>query len=468
MCLSCEYKKIIAVFFVMLFFLPMTCFAGSLLETTTIETEKIDLIVGKSLVMKLGIPIKKKLRVSIGNPEIADFQVLPPNEIYIKGLSPGVTNLILWQEDELLAIYDVEVTYDVSRLKEKLYQVLPDETDIQVFAANDTITLLGKVSNNGNLSRALMLAKSYAPKDKVNNLLEVGGTHQVMLEITMAEMDRSVGKDMGIDFSFFNESGDVFATILGPLGQNTPIGGASISPSVNSFFQFSSGSSSWSGFIQALQEDGLIKILSEPNLIALSGQTASFLAGGEFPIPVLTGLIEGNISFEYKEYGVGLQFTPFVLDQGRINIKVDTEVSELDFATAAQFGGFLVPGIKTRRAATTLDLADGQSFALAGLLSENIRENIKKFPFLGDIPVLGTLFKSTSFQKNETELVIIATPRFVKPIDGKTLPLPTDAYEEPGDAEIYLNIMKEDIPVTDFQAVEGKLDGEFGHTFEDN
>jgi pilus assembly protein CpaC len=456
-------KKVMILFLTVLFFLPVTSPAAGLLESVGMETEKIELIAGKSLVMKLGTPIKKKIRVSLGSPEIADCLVLPPDEIYIKGITAGVTNLILWQEDELLAIYDVEVSYDVSRLKEKLYQVMPDETDIQVFSANDTVTLLGKVSNNANLSRALVLAKSYAPEDKVNNLMEVGGTHQVMLEVKVAEMSRSLGKELGIDVSFFNESGDLAATILGGLGDNTPLVSGTLSAAVNSFFRFSSGSATWTGFLQALQEDGLVKILSEPNLIALSGQTASFLAGGEYPIPVPD--FEGTTTIEYKEYGVGLQFTPFVLGPDRISIKVNTEVSELDFTTAVQFAGFVIPGLRTRKAATTIDLADGQSFALAGLLSEDVRENVKKFPFLGDIPILGTLFKSTSFQKNETELVIIATPRFVKTFDAQNQPLPTDAYVEPDDAEIYLNIRREYIQPSSDLSIEGTLDGEFGHTF---
>jgi len=460
-------KKIMLLFLAVLFFLPVTCPAAGLLESDGMETEKIELIAGKSLILKLAVPIKEKLRVAIGSPEIADCLILPsdkrPKEIYIKGITAGTTNMILWQEDELLAIYDVEVSYDVSRLKEKLYQMLPDEPGIQVFSANDSVTLLGKVSNNTNLSRALVLAKSYAPEGKVNNLMEVGGTHQIMLEIKVAEMSRSLGKDLGIDVSFFNESGDLGATILSQLGDNTPLVTGTISSAVNSFFRFSSGSATWTGFIQALQEDGLVKILSEPNLIALSGQTASFLAGGEYPIPVPSGLGETSITF--KEYGVGLNFTPFVLSPDRISIKVNTEVSELDFTTAVQFGGFVVPGLRTRKASTTIDLADGQSFALAGLLSEDIRENVKKFPFLGDIPILGTLFKSTSFQKNETELVIIATPRFVKTMDVQNQPLPTDAYAEPDNAEIFLNIRKEYIQPSKDLSIEGTLDGEFGHTF---
>ncbi|MDT8380436.1 MAG: type II and III secretion system protein family protein [Desulfotignum sp.] len=456
-------KKMMVLFLAVLFFLPVTSPAAGLLESAGMETEKIELIVGKSLILKLGTPFKEKDRISIGSPEIANFEILSTSEIYIKGLSVGTTNLILWQgqKDRPLAIYDVEVSYDVSRLKEKLYQALPDETDIQVFSTNKTVTLLGKVSNNTNLSRALVLAKAYAAEGAVNNLLEVGGTHQIMLEVTVAEMSRSLGKDLGIDVSFFNESGDLGVINLGQLGVN--VGASSISGAVTSFFQFSKGSATWTGFIQALQEDGLVKILSEPNLIALSGQSASFLAGGEYPIPVPSGL--GETSIEFKEYGVGLNFTPFVLSPDRISIKVDTEVSELDFSTAVQFGGFVVPGVKTRRAATTIDLADGESFALAGLLSENVRENVKKFPFLGDIPILGTLFKSTAFQKNETELVIIATPRFIKPMDHRNITLPSDAYEEPDNAEIYLNINKEYLQPSSDLSSEGTLDGDFGHTF---
>jgi len=458
-------KKLMVLFLAVLFFIPITSSAAGLLESAGMEPEKIELIVGKSLIMKLGTPFKDKDRISIGSDEIANFKILSTNEIYIKGLSVGTTNLILWQgqKDRPTAIYDVDVSFDVSRLKEKLYQVLPDETGIQVFSTNNTVTLLGKVSNNTNLSRAMVLAKTYAPEGKVNNLLEVGGTHQIMLEVTVAEMSRSLGKDLGIDLSFFNEAGDLGAINLGQLGSNTPLGG-NISSSVNSFFRFSKDSATWTGFIQALQEDGLIKILSEPNLIALSGQPASFLAGGEFPVPVPSDF--GEITITFKEYGVALQFTPFVLSPDRISIKVNTEVSELDFSTAVQFAGFVIPGLTTRRAATTIDLADGESFALAGLLSENIRENVKKFPFLGDIPILGTLFKSTGFQKNETELVIIATPRFIKPMDGRDMALPSDAYEEPDNAEIYLNIRKKYTRPTSDPSFEAELDGEFGHTFE--
>ncbi|MDY0164711.1 pilus assembly protein N-terminal domain-containing protein, partial [Desulfobotulus sp.] len=266
-----DSTKVTALILVMMFFLSMPCLAAPL-AGTAMETENIELIAGKSLIMDLkGLDVT---RISISSPEIADFIEFPrngkPKQLYIKGNAPGVTNLILWHRDDLVAIYDVVVSYDVSRLKEKLFQVLPEEPDIQVFSANDTITLVGKISNNGNLSRALVMAESFAPKGKVNNLMEVGGTHQVMLEITVAEMSRSLGKELGIDASFFNESGDLGATVLSELGENTGfVGDSIISSAVTSFFRFSKGSATWTGFLNALQEDGMIKILSEPNLIAM-------------------------------------------------------------------------------------------------------------------------------------------------------------------------------------------------------
>jgi pilus assembly protein CpaC len=403
------------------------------------------------MVMKLGVPVKGKLRVSVGEPGIADFQVLPPDEIYIQGKKSGVTNMIIWQEDELVAIYDIEVSYDVSVLKQKMNQLLPDEKDLMIAATKDSITLMGKISNSSNLNQALVLAESFAPEDKVK----------------MAEMTRAVGKDMGLDslwenageFALFNVSGLITPNLITPAG----ISGATLSPAINTLFRFGSGSSSWSAFINSLQEDGFAKVLAEPNLISLSGQTASFLAGGEFPIPVPS---QDGISIVYKDYGVGLSFTPTVLSEDRISIKVSSRVSELDFSTAIQYSGYVVPGLTTRRAATTIELADGQSFAIAGLLSENIRENVKKFPFLGDIPILGTLFKSTSFQKNETELLIIVTPRFVKPLDKNNQPLPTDYYEEPDDSEIYFNLKKLSSKKEAQEMNQSEIDGQFGHSFE--
>jgi len=445
--------------------------ARDILLPSSSQPQSLTLISGKSVIFDLNldssVPMKKKPVISVGDPEIIEFRLLP-GRLYLKANKAGVTNLILWQEKKLMEIYDIEVKYDISRLKKTLYESLPQEKDIEVKATNDSITLLGKVSNAGNLSRVLAIAKSFALEGQINNLLTVGGTHQVMLEVKVAEMSRSVGKKLGVDVTALNASGDLGMTLLSPLHSSTYSNGVLDSiytDSVNALFSFSHGSTTWTAFIQALQEDGLAKILAEPNLISISGQTASFLAGGEYPIPVPN---EDGITITYKTFGVGLQFTPTVLDENRISIKVNAEVSDLDFSTAVQTAGYVVPGITTRRAGTSIQLNDGQSFAIAGLLSENISENVKKFPFLGDIPILGALFKSTSFQKDETELVMIVTPRFVKPLTANDQPLPTDYYQEPDDKEIFFNIKKRAPAPAPKMIRPGRVDGQFGHAFEDD
>ncbi len=209
-----------------------------------------------------------------------------------------------------------------------------------------------------------------------------------------------------------------------------------IGSAINALFRLQTGGVTLTSFIDALREDGLVKILAKPTLVTLSGQEASFLAGGEFPIPVPQR--EDTITIEFRTFGVGLSFTPTVLSDRQISLRVAPEVSELDFANAVSFSGFVVPALTTRRVSTVVELADGQSFAIAGLLDESVRESISRFPVLGDIPILGALFRSVSFQKSETELVIIVTPHLVKPVDVAQQPLPTDAFIEPNDVEFLL------------------------------
>ena len=209
---------------------------------------------------------------------------------------------------------------------------------------------------------------------------------------------------------------------------------------MNWLFRFASGGATWTMFIDALKENGLTKVLAEPTLITQSGRPASFLAGGEFPIPVpqSSGGSGTTITIEYKTFGVGLNFTPTVLGNGKISMMVNPEVSELDFTRGVSLQGYIIPSLTTRRVSTVIELGDGQSFAVAGLLKDDVREVVRKFPVLGDIPILGALFRSTSFQRNETELVIIVTPHLVKPIDMAKQTLPTDAYIEPDNFEFYL------------------------------
>jgi pilus assembly protein CpaC len=427
----------------------------------TVEAQRIEIVSGKSVILRSAAPIK---RVSVAEPAIADFLLLSAHEIYLKGKAAGVTNLTLWQDKKLVAIYDLEVVYDLSRLKQQLHALLPGEESLRGISTNNSITLSGKISNASNLSQALALAQSYAPKGKVNNLVEVGGVHQVMLEVRVAEMSRSLTKRLGVNFAY--QRADEFAvSLLGGLASFEAQALSSLitaSPAVTALFRFNSGSSTWTGLIDALKEDGLIKILAEPTLITLSGQSANFLAGGEFPVPVPQGL--GTVGIEYKPFGVGLIFTPTVLSKDKIAIDVTPEVSELDFSTAVRVEGFVSPGISTRRASTKIELADGQSFAIAGLLRETVRADITKFPLLGDIPILGALFQSKSFQKSETELVIIVTPHLVKPLELAKQTLPTDFYVEPNDVEFYLQGAIEGKSSGGSVPVHEGLDGEFGHS----
>jgi pilus assembly protein CpaC len=454
-------RSALYVFVFILCIFPAITAASDALELETFDAKKLEMVSGKSIILRSTQPIK---RISIADPEIADFLLLSANEIYLKGKSAGITNLTLWQNSNVVAVYDLEVVYDLSRLKQELHNILPEESDLRVVSTNNSITLSGKISNASNLSQALGLVNAYAPKGKVNNMVEVGGVHQVMLEVRVAEMTRNLTKRLGVNFAYTR--GDDFAvSLLGGLSsfEEGPLGGVlTFSPAVNALFRFQYGAATWTGLIDALREDNLIKILAEPTLITLSGQPANFLVGGEFPVPVPQGL--GTVGIEYKSFGVGLVFTPIVLSKDKINIEVTPEVSDLDFSNAIRLEGFVTPGISTRRASTTVELGDGQSFAIAGLLSESTRADVTKFPFLGDIPILGALFQSKSFQKKETELVIVVTPHLVKPLELAKQTLPTDFYTEPNDFEFYFNGAIEGKGNARSASVVEGLDGEFGHS----
>jgi pilus assembly protein CpaC len=444
-----------------------------------LRPNKITLVVGKSIIIKNAVPIK---RVSVAAPEIANFVLLSPTQIYLTGKSSGSTNVTLWEDHRISAVYDLDVAPDFSQLRETLHKILPDETNLRVTAAHDSITLSGTISSTANLSQALALASAYAPNEKIINLVQVAGVHQVMLDVRVAEMSRSVMKRMGVNFTVVKSENEFAGSLIGNLIDLVPPGsgnlatpgapfGVFVGPSVNALFRFLDDETSWTGFVDALKEDGLVKILAEPTLISLSGQTASFLAGGEFPVPVPQGL--GTVGIEYKAFGVGLNFTPTVLSDQKISMKVTPEVSELDFSTAVLLEGFVVPGVTVRRASTVIELGDGQSFAIAGLLRDNARQIISKFPLLGDIPILGALFRSSSFQRNETELIIIVTPHLVKPLDMAKQSLPTDGYIEPDDVEFFLLGMFEGRKKTNpsgtsssltYLDSRGGLEGEFGHT----
>jgi pilus assembly protein CpaC len=429
----------------------------------TTPSQKLSLTVGKSTILQSPEPIK---RVSLASPETADAMVLTPYQIYLMGKAPGLTNLSLWgTDDNVTAILDLDVCPDLSRLKEVFHKLLPEEKDIKVTATHDHITLTGTVSSTTILSQVLALTGPYAPMDqqkkpKIINLLEVAGVHQVMLEVRISEMSRGLLRRLGLNF--LGRGSDGFGvSLLNNLTRAEP-GGAvlGLSDRVNAII----GGGDWTFFIDALKEDGLLKVLAEPTLITLNGKQANFLAGGEFPVPVpqVSGGGGQTITIEYKPFGVGLTFTPTVLSSRKINMQIMPEVSELDFSNAVTISGFTVPALTTRRVSSVVELADGQSFAIAGILKDETRQIVSKFPGLGDIPILGTLFRSSSFQKNETELIVIVTAHLVKPLDTAKQTLPSDAYIEPNDFEFYLlgNIEGRNKKVA---PARGGLEGDFGH-----
>jgi len=446
------------------------------------ETQKLSFILGKSAVLKSTRTIS---RLSEPDPKIATTLLLSPNEVYITPKGVGTTNLIVWQDKNAVA-YDLEVNFDVSQLKQRLHDVLPLETELRVIPTGDSITLAGRISSTNNLDQAMAIVRSFAPtlkdndkeKDMIRNLVEVAGVHQVMLEVRVAEVSKNDLKQLGFNFAYDDGKNFVVSMLSGltnvivpqpetisrGVSSFQPYGYLAHSPSVNALFRFGD-KVTWTGMIDALNQDGIVKILAKPTLITMSGQNASFLAGGEFPIPIpQAGAGATTITIEYRQYGVGLNFLPTVLSPDRINIRVSPDVSELDYKNAVSFGGYVVPGISVRRASTTVEMGDGQSFAIAGLLRNYGTEDIQKFPLLGDLPILGLLFRSSSYQKNETELVIVVTPRLVKPSNQNKQPLPTDYYIEPNFMDMAFpefSAPAENVG-TGSGAVRGKLDGEFG------
>jgi pilus assembly protein CpaC len=407
----------------------------------------LEITLGKSVVVESPVAIT---RVSLANPAVADAVVLSPRQIYVTGAGVGVTNLTLWQgENEVYKIYSINVHPDLSGLKEQVYQLFPEETGVRVSSSREHITVAGTVSSPARLSHVIAVAEAYAP-GKVVNLLQVGGVQQVMLEVRVAEMSRDLIRRLGINIGYLGGNSDTWATTtLNAISAMVPRGAgvfeaaslAKASPfgyvpvAANAALRFTTGGDDWTVFFDALKENGLAKILAEPTLVALSGQEASFLAGGEFPVPVPQAL--GTTTIIFKKFGVGLNFTPTVLGGNVISMRVSPEVSELDFRNAIVLNGFIVPAITTRRASTVVELRDGQSFAIAGLIRSAVREKLSKYPVLGDVPILGTLFRSSEFQKSESELIILVTPRLVKPIDGESTPMPTDDFIEPNDLDFY-------------------------------
>lgn len=381
--------------------------------------------------------------LSIANPGIADISTLSDRTIYVLGKTPGRTTLSLFSPDgRLISNVEVHVTPDIAEFKERLRQILPGEK-IEVRTANDGIVLSGVVSSMAKLDRALDLANRYAP-ERVSNMMSVGGTQQVMLKVRFAEMQRSVSKSLSASMGARTTGGTV--GVLGATGGLTAAG------ALTNLFEngtmpikeqsqgalglgFSAGGLQFSVLLEALEQKGVVRTLAEPNLTALSGQEAKFLAGGEYPIPIRTN--EG-ISIEYKPFGVELNFTPRVVDGDIINLEINAAVSAIDSTVTVSQSGFSVNAFKRRETSTTVEMRDGESFAIAGLLQDDFRNLKGQVPWLGDIPILGALFRSADYERAQSELVIIVTPHLVTPTRGEALALPTDRVRIPTEKEFFL------------------------------
>ncbi|HLZ66517.1 MAG TPA: type II and III secretion system protein family protein [Aliidongia sp.] len=453
-------------------------------QTTT--TLKVPM--NKSQVVRANQAIGK---IAIGNPAIADAVVLTDRSFYLLGKRAGATNVSVYGRDgQLLAVIDVSVGADVEGLKAALHEMLPNET-IEVRSVNDSIVLGGQVSSPARASAAVEIAKQFVSKDTnagganagapgggmategaapgggsgggtVINQMSVRGVQQVMLQVKVAEMSRKATKALGfLPFARFGKANNPSGVTVQPLD---PVTTTDFALAVASAI---SGNFALAFQIEALEEKDSIKILAEPNLVAMSGDTANFLAGGEFPVPVAyqpaTATGTPTITIEFKPFGVSLAFTPTVIDNGLINLVVAPEVSEIDKTTSVVTSGFTIPGIAVRRARTTVELRDGQSFAIAGLIQSNFNDSVRQIPGLGDIPILGALARSSEFDRQETELVIMVTPKLVHPAPAGTLIAPTDSFVPPSDTDIFLFGQSEagdsgTIPVNG-----GGLTGRYGH-----
>lgn len=412
---------------------------------------QLDVPLNKSQILNVDRNFSRAL---IGNDEIADILPMTNRSLYVLGKKMGTTSLTLYDaNNRMISVVDVAVGPDVVSLRRQLEMLIPGEK-IGANISNDAIVLTGIASNAPALDRAVQLARTYAG-DNVVNMMSVGGSQQVMLEVRFSEMNRQVGKQMGLNAAFLSRNG----RFQGGFGNNAPsttlLTNRNGSPTVDiggileSFGivagAFSIGSLDIFGALDALERKGIVKTLAEPTLIALSGEKASFLAGGEFPVPVSQstgsnggGNGSGSITVEFKPFGVSLAFTPTVLADGVINLVVEPEVSSIDPSASINVNGLVIPGLQTRRARTTLELRDGQSFAIAGLIRKDFQDTVRQFPILGSIPIIGSLFRSSSFQKQETELVIIVTPRLVQPMKAEIASLPTDRVKNPTELELFL------------------------------
>lgn len=439
---------------------------------------ELDVAAGKSQVLETPAPYTDLM---IGDAKIADVVPLSTHSVYVVGKAVGATSLSIYGPGKhLIAAINVVVEPDIATLRSRLNEMMPDEKDVSMRSSNGSLILSGTVSSPVAVHQIEELAETMDP-GKVVNMLGVEGSQQVMLSVRFVEMERTTAKNLSISLNRTTLTGNpLFNFGTGNLqGVTAPPPGSFCSSPAVAFgcasLTFLTPDGSMNIQLDALESKGLIKTLAEPNLVAMSGDTASFLAGGQIPVPIAqTAGVGGTaITITYQDFGISLAFTPTILKDGLINLVVKPEVSSIDPAVSVQEAGVTIPGLKVRRASTTVEMRDGESLTIAGLLSDNYTNQISAFPWLGDIPVLGTLFRSPNFQANKTELVIVVTPHVVVARRGPVA-LPTDHFTPPSDYELFLfgmlagqgsHLRPEDraLMSQDPTKVHGGVEGPYGH-----
>lgn len=386
------------------------------------EPVAVNVLVGQSRVINFDKPVG---RFSVSNPDIAEAVLVSPDQVLVNGKAFGQVNFIAWEQSGgKYLVFDVYVRANLSLIDSQMRTLFPKD-DIRLSQANGSVVMSGSVSDPKTASQAQSVVE--AAGFKTVNMLSspVKNMSQVQLQVRVAEVSRNKAKELGSSYATVNNGTSVYASGGGPAslaGSTLPALQTSFIGSAVNLFLFNNALG-MAAYIRALQTQGALRALAEPNLIAMDGQQASFLAGGEFPIPIIQGGAErSTVTVVFKEYGIRLNFKPTIIDEDHIRLDLEPEVSTIDFSNGVRFDGFLIPALRTRRAKTSVELRDGQSFALAGLLDNQETQSLSKVPVLGDIPILGALFKSKSFQKNETELMFIVTAHLVKPVERDDLP----------------------------------------------
>ncbi len=366
--------------------------------------------------------------IVVAAPDTLQLVATTDRSFYVRGKAIGMTNILIYDANHRLAqVVDVRVGYDVESLQDDLRLALPGERITAVNFAGG-ILLTGEVSTSGAALRAKAIAERYAPQ-QVQSALTMRQAQQVQVEVRVLEVSRSAMRDLGVNLSVTNANGLNVQTGTGLVGNSAPQGTIGFTSNI--------GTTSIAATIRALEQRGAIRTLAQPTLIAMSGEEASFLAGGEFPFPVPNG--QNGVSIEFRTFGVKLNLTPTVQDSGQIRLKVAPEVSQLDPRNSLRIQGYEVPGLTTRRAATTVELRDGESFAIAGLFQQDYVNAVNQIPWAGSVPILGALFRSASWRRQETELVIIVTPHLTTPTnDISTLPNPLAPRDEPTAIDLIL------------------------------